>query len=67
MKLKSFTIIALGLICTTFAFSQEEKIDTLALHEQRISLVEDGLLQVKKLKISGYRWQRTIRRKCLAT
>ena len=60
MKLKSFTIIALGLICTTFVFSQEEKIDTLALHEQRISLVEDGLLQVKKLKISGYiqsEWQ----------
>jgi len=61
MKLKSLAIISLGLICSTFAFSQqEEKVDTLNVHEQRISLLEDGLLQVKKLKISGYmqsEWQ----------
>jgi len=61
MKLKCFTIIALGLISSTFAFSQqEEKVDTLNVHEQRISLLEDNLLQVKKLKISGYmqtEWQ----------
>jgi hypothetical protein len=59
MKLKSLAIIALGLICSTVAFSQE-KVDSLGLHEQRISLVEDGLLQLKKLKISGYvqtEWQ----------
>ena len=60
MKLKSFTIIALGLLSSTVGFSQVEKVDSLDLHEQRISLVEDGLLQAKKLKISGYiqsEWQ----------
>jgi len=59
MKLKSLAIIALGLICSTVAFSQE-KVDSLDLHEQRISLVEDGLVQLKKLKLSGYiqaQWQ----------
>ena len=59
MKLKSLAIIALGLICSTVAFSQE-KVDSLDLHEQRISLVEDGILQMKKLKFSGYiqaQWQ----------
>jgi len=59
MKLKSLAIIALGLICSTVAFSQE-KVDSLDVHEQRISLLEDGLLQLKKLKFSGYiqaEWQ----------
>ena len=59
MKLKSLAIIALGLICSTVAFSQE-KVDSLDVHEQRISLVEDGLFQLKKLKFSGYiqaEWQ----------
>ena len=49
MKLKSLAIIALGLISSTVAFSQE-KVDSLDVHEQRISLVEDGLFQLKKLK-----------------
>jgi len=60
MKLKSLAIIALGLICATFAFSQEEKVDTLNVHEQRISLLEDATFQMKKLKLSGYiqaQWQ----------
>jgi hypothetical protein len=60
MKLKSFAIIALGLISSTVAFSQEEKVDTLNVHEQRITTVEDGLFQLKKLKFSGYiqaQWQ----------
>jgi len=60
MKLKNFTIIALGLLSTTIAFSQEEKVDTLNVHEQRISSVEDAIMQSKKLKISGYiqsEWQ----------
>ena len=54
MKLKSFTIIALGLISSTFAFSQEEKVDPIDVHEQRISLLEDAAAQAKKLKFSGY-------------
>ena len=60
MKLKSFTIIALGLISSAFAFSQEEKVDSLNVHEQRISLLEDATFQAKKLKFSGYiqaQWQ----------
>lgn len=61
MKLKNFTIIALGLLSTTFAFSQEsEKVDTLNVHEQRITSIEDGIMQSKKLKFSGYiqaQWQ----------
>ena len=60
MKLKSFTIIALGLISSTFAFSQEEKVDPIDVHEQRISLLEDAAAQAKKLKFSGYiqaQWQ----------
>ena len=59
MKLKSLAIIALGLICSTVAFSQE-KVDSLDVHEQRISNLEDGLIQLKKLKFSGYvqsEWQ----------
>jgi len=60
MKLKSLAIIALGLICSTFAFSQEEKVDSLNLLDQKITSLEDAVLQVKKLKISGYvqsEWQ----------
>jgi hypothetical protein len=60
MKLKSLPIIALGLISSAVAFSQEEKVDTLNVHEQRITTVEDGLFQLKKLKFSGYiqaQWQ----------
>ncbi|HET7732642.1 MAG TPA: hypothetical protein VFK73_02295 [Paludibacter sp.] len=60
MKLKSLPIIALGLITSVVAFSQEEKVDTLNVHEQRITTVEDGLFQLKKLKFSGYiqaQWQ----------
>jgi len=60
MKLKIFTFIAFGLISTTFAFSQEEKVDTVAVHEQRINLLEDATFQMKKLKFSGYiqaQWQ----------
>jgi len=60
MKLKSFTIIALGLISSTVAFSQEEKVDPIDVHEQRISLLEDAASQAKKLKFSGYiqaQWQ----------
>ena len=59
LTLKSLTIIALGLIFSTVAFSQE-KVDSLDVHEQRIANLEDGLLQLKKLKISGYvqtEWQ----------
>ena len=59
LTLKSL-VIALGLICTTVAFAQEEKVDSLNVHDQRISLVEDGLFQLKKLKFSGYvqaQWQ----------
>ncbi|MDD4971424.1 MAG: hypothetical protein PHT07_18495 [Paludibacter sp.] len=60
MKLKNFTIIALGLLSSTFAFSQEEKVDPIDVHEQRISLLEDAATQAKKLKFSGYiqaQWQ----------
>ena len=53
MKFKSLAIVALGLICSTVAFSQE-KVDSLDVHEQRISNLEDGVIQLKKLKISGY-------------
>lgn len=55
MKLK-FTlkslVIALGLISSTVAFAQEEKVDTLNVHEQRITSIEDGVFQLKKLKFS---------------
>jgi len=60
MKLKSFTIILLGLFCTTFAFSQEEKVDTLNVLDQRVTTLEDANLTSKKLKVSGYiqtQWQ----------
>jgi len=60
MKLKSFTIIAVGLLSSAFAFSQEEKVDPIDVHEQRISLLEDAASQAKKLKFSGYiqaQWQ----------
>ncbi len=61
MKLKSLAIITLGLISSTVTFSQLiEKVDTLNVHEQRITSIEDGVLQSKKLKVSGYiqtQWQ----------
>ena len=59
MKLKSLAIIALGLICSAVGFSQE-KVDSLDVHEQRIANLEDGLIQLKKLKFTGYvqsEWQ----------
>ena len=59
MKLKCLAIIALGLISTTFTFSQEV-VDTLNALDQRVTTLEDGALVSKKLKISGYiqtQWQ----------
>lgn len=60
MKLKSLAIIALGLISSAVAFSQEEKVDTLNVLDQRVTIIEDQVLTSKKLKISGYlqaQWQ----------
>lgn len=61
MTLKSLAI-AMVLIWSAFVAKAQdtEKVDTLGLHEQRISNLEDGLMQQKKLKISGYvqaQWQ----------
>ena len=59
VTLKSLVIV-LGLICSTVAFAQEEKVDSLNVLDQRITSVEDVLLQLKKLKFSGYiqaQWQ----------
>jgi len=59
LTLKSL-VIALGLISSTVAFAQEEKVDTLNVHDQRITSLEDGVFQLKKLKFSGYiqaQWQ----------
>lgn len=69
-------VMVLGLITSTVAFAQEsqkkdttsavsltqesEKTDPIDVHEQRITTVEDGLFQLKKLKFSGYiqaQWQ----------
>jgi phosphate-selective porin len=60
MKFKSLAIIALGLVSSTVAFSQEAKVDSLNMLDQRVTTVEDGLFQLKKLKLSGYiqaQWQ----------
>jgi len=60
MRFKNLAIIALGLVSSTVAFSQEEKVDSLNMLDQRITTVEDGLFQLKKLKLSGYiqaQWQ----------
>ena len=60
MTLKSLAIIALGLISSAVAFSQEEKVDTLNVLDQRVTIIEDHVLTSKKLKISGYlqaQWQ----------
>lgn len=60
MKFKSLAIIALGLASSTVAFSQEAKVDSLNMLDQRVTTVEDGLFQLKKLKLSGYiqaQWQ----------
>jgi hypothetical protein len=60
ITLKSLAIV-MGLISSTFAIAQDaEKVDTLNVHEQRITSVEDGIFQLKKLKFSGYiqaQWQ----------
>ncbi|NDP20115.1 MAG: hypothetical protein GZ091_03405 [Paludibacter sp.] len=60
MKFKTI-VIALGLISSTFVFSQEEeKIDTLNVLDQRVTSLEDAAVTNKKLKISGYiqtQWQ----------
>lgn len=59
-KLKITAIIALGFLSTTFAFSQEEKVDTLVVLGQRITQLEDAATVTKKLKVSGYiqtQWQ----------
>ena len=61
MKLKSLVIAAMGLFISTTTFSQEtEKVDTLDQLHQRVTQVEDDLVPMKKLKISGYfqpQWQ----------
>lgn len=60
MKLKSLAIIALALISSAVAFSQEEKVDTLNVLDQRVSTIEDALVTGKKLKVTGYiqaQWQ----------
>lgn len=54
MTLKSLTIIALGLISSAVAFSQEEKVDTLNVLDQRVTTIEDALSVNKKLTIGGY-------------
>lgn len=54
------SILALACVSSMLAFSQEEKVDSLNLLDQRITSVEDGLFQLKKLKFSGYiqaQWQ----------
>jgi hypothetical protein len=60
VALKSLAIV-LGLISSTFVIAQESgKVDSLNLLDQRITSVEDGLLQLKKLKFGGYiqaQWQ----------
>ena len=57
---KSLALVV-GLISSTFVIAQEsEKVDTLNVLDQRITSVEDALMQSKKLKISGYvqsEWQ----------
>lgn len=61
IKLKNL-VLALVCVSSISAFSQEEKVDTLNVHEQRITSVEDGIIQIKKLKFSGYiqaQWQST--------
>lgn len=53
-------VITICLISSSIVFAQEEKVDTLNVHEQRITSVEDGLIQLKKLKFGGYiqaQWQ----------
>lgn len=60
MKLKNLAIIALCLLSTTVAFSQEEIIDTLNVLDQRVTSLEDANVTSKKLKVSGYiqtQWQ----------
>ena len=60
MKIKGFVII-LGLLSSTFVNSQDfEKVDTLNVLDQRVTLLEDGATVSKKLKVSGYiqtQWQ----------
>lgn len=62
MKFKVI-VIALGLISSTFVFSQEdEKMDTLTVLDQRVTTLEEELVKVKKLKVSGYlqaQWEST--------
>jgi hypothetical protein len=60
MKFKNLAIIALGLISSIVAFSQEAKVDSLNVLDQRVTTVEDYVVTSKKLKISGYvqaQWQ----------
>ena len=59
-----FKLLLMGVVCSfafTMVFSQEEeKIDTLSVVDQRLTLVEDYVASSKKLKISGYlqaQWQ----------
>jgi len=60
MKIKGIVII-LGLISSTFANAQDvEKVDTLNVLDQCVTLLEDGASVSKKLKVSGYiqtQWQ----------
>lgn len=61
IKLKNL-VLALVCVSSLSSFSQEEKVDSLNVHEQRITSIEDGIMQIKKLKFSGYiqaQWQST--------
>ena len=62
MNLKKL-VLAFGLVISTVAYSQEtENVDTLNWLDQRVTTLEDGLVVVKKLKVSGYlqaQWEST--------
>lgn len=60
MNFKSLAIVAIGLFSSAVAFSQEEKVDTLNVLDQKVTTLEDALVTGKKLKVSGYiqaQWQ----------
>ena len=45
-KLKN-SVLALACVSSMFAFSQEEKVDSLNVLDQRITSVEDAIMQAK--------------------
>lgn len=60
MKPKFYALATMLALFPFFVFSQEEKIDTLNVIDQRLTLVEDYVTNSKKFKISGYvqaEWQ----------